>query len=227
MRTVPAVTPACALVVALACASPEPAVQEGPGAEITFDGLHRVDHAAFQKVWVRPRVSLAGYQKVWLVYSGFAYKSPPRRRGPYPLTPRQVERLERALREVFVEELTRDGGWEMAEGPGPDVLMVRAALIDVEVKAPPEPESPLDRVFIDSAGEATLVLELYDAQSREILARAADRRSAEPAGSIGMRNLAISNQVEVRRTLRRWARILRDRLDAAKELDLGQAYRDE
>ena len=47
----------------VACAS-EPTIQTGPEAEISFDGLHRVDNSVFRFVWVEPEIDLARYSKI-------------------------------------------------------------------------------------------------------------------------------------------------------------------
>ena len=127
----------------------------------------------------------------------------------------QQQLIRETLGEVFVEELERDGGWEVVQTQGPDALAIRGGLIDVVVHAPPEPTSGRDRVWVASAGEATLVLEIHDSQTGEILARIADRAAAEPVGG-GMRSMPINNRVEVRRMFRGWARRLRAGLDGAK-----------
>jgi hypothetical protein len=68
----------------------------------------------------------------------------------------------------------------------------------------------------------TLLMELRDALSGEILARVSDRREARAAGR-GPNDLyystAVSQAEDVRRVFRRWARILKARLDQIHELE--------
>ena len=47
-----------------ACASKPPSFQEGPDAEVTFDGLVRVDNTAFKRVWADPDADLNRYTKI-------------------------------------------------------------------------------------------------------------------------------------------------------------------
>ena len=205
------------------CASPAaPTLQSGPGAERSHDGLVRVDHARFDRVWVRQGASLAGYDKVKLEYAGFAYRRQPRRSNRtatdnFAIDESQQRLIRETLGEVFVEELERDGGWQVVQTQGPDVLGIRGGLIDVVVHAPPEPTSARGGVWVASAGEATLVLEIHDSQTGEILARIANRDDAEPVGG-GMRSMPINNRIEVKRMFRGWARRLRAGLDGAKAL---------
>jgi hypothetical protein len=197
-------------------------VQTGGSAERTFDGLVRVDHARFDRVWVRPGGSLVGYESVQLTYAGFAYRREPRGNNRtatdnYALDAKQQLLLRETLAEVFVEELERDGGWRVVQEAGPKSLSIRGGLIDVVVHAPPERGSNRDRVWVASAGEATLVLEIHDSETGQILVRIADRDAAESAGG-GMRSMPINNRFETRRMFRGWAKRLRSGLDAAQAL---------
>jgi len=67
--------------------------------------------------------------------------------------------------------------------------------------------------YIDSVGDATLVLELRDSESNEILARVADRREAEaPAAGFGG-NIPVTAWMQVHLLAQTWASRLRKRLE--------------
>ena len=73
-----------------------------------------------------------------------------------------------------------------------------------------------------SAGAVTLVLEVRDSQSGEIIARVADRRDPSASNSGGM--VRVSPQAvraDMRRLFESWATTLRERLDdlRATEID--------
>ena len=73
-----------------------------------------------------------------------------------------------------------------------------------------------NEIFLDEVGRATLVVELQDAQGGEILARAVDRRAADPVDSTGTnvsRVTSVQAWTEVRRLARRWASIVTQRID--------------
>jgi hypothetical protein len=67
-------------------------------------------------------------------------------------------------------------------------------------------------IYLESAGEATLMLELLDAESNTVLLRATDRRSAERQ-SMPFASNSVSNWAEVKRMAQYWARLLRESLD--------------
>jgi hypothetical protein len=213
-------------LAALACAGGAPRFQPGPDAEPTHDGLLRLEHTSFDRAWARPGLDLSGYRRILLVSDGIHYTRPPRTGRSavdFALQPFEREQLETELRGAFVEALFSDDGWKIAEVAGPDALLLRVALIDVVVDAPPEPLSSRDDVLVDSAGSAVLVLELYDSVTREALARVADRGDFEPAGGALMRSNSINNRAEIRRTFRAWAGLLRRRLDELRTLRLPEA----
>jgi hypothetical protein len=63
-------------------------------------------------------------------------------------------------------------------------------------------------------GEATLIVELFDSESHEILARVADRRRIDrQTGS--WQNNSINNRAAARKLFRRWATLLVQGLDYA------------
>jgi len=71
-------------------------------------------------------------------------------------------------------------------------------------------------IWLSSLGEGTLVIELADSLSGEVIFRAVDRRAIESVGSATRANSA-STWGEVRRWARRWATRLREGLDSIHE----------
>lgn len=198
-----------------------PRIQTGPDAEVSFDGLHRVDRTVMDVAWAMPTLDLTEYSKLMLVRGGFAYREVDdpgrydRSATEFPIEPENRARFEEEVGEVFREELAKIENWEYVTEPGPDVLVLVGYIIDVVSAVPPEPIGR-NRIYLTRVGEATLVLELRDSMSNEILARSADRRGADPAWPI--ESSRVTNLAEVRRLARTWARILVKRLDQLAEL---------
>lgn len=202
----------------LACAPIEPSLDQGPQAEVTHDGLHRVDHPRrFQRVWIKPGASLASYSNIVTVDAGIHYTRPPRSsRDEFPISEKQLENLRGGLRQAIEEELTRGGRFTLVEERGPEVLALRVALIDVFLAQPRE-STVRDQSYGSDAGSATLVVELFDSQSLEILARIADRRLAE-RDSASWRNDAITNRQAAKHLFQDWARRLAEALESTQSL---------
>jgi len=207
-----------------ACASPAPAIQTGPGAETTFDGLVAVDNTVLSKVWVRPGIDLNGYTKVLPVITGIQYAAAREYRGNmslrssdanFPMSDAEKERFETAANEIFLEEFAKSTKFEVTDQLGDDVLLVRVEILDVTSLVPPE--SPGQRIYVRTVGEAGLVLEIYDSKEKQILARAADRREfGFPGDQIRMTSRGM-NQSQVRTGLKGWARVLVNGLDSMKD----------
>ncbi len=219
-----------AVVVGLtACAStpaPPPTLQTGPEAEVTVDGLVRVDNAVVPVAYRKPDADLRPYTRVLLDPVEVAYQKDPgnRRRSTmgggqqnFALTPRQMENFRGWFHEAVVEALTGDGGYELVTEPGPDVLRVSASLIDLVVRVPTETAGRQD-VYTRSYGLVSLIVELRDSQSGEILVRAADRR--DPTRNTDVRLAEVNPtfvRADVQGMFRHWADLLRERLDGLRE----------
>lgn len=218
---------AAVMALLLGCGTTVPTLETGPNAEITHDGLHRVDRSRrFDRAWVKPGASLEGYTKVMLVGAGIHYKRPPKRvHHEYALSEKQLTHMREGLRDAFADALEENGGWQIVTERGPDVLVLRGALIDLVVTAPTDGFGR-DRSYSSSVGQATLVIELFDSESLEILLRIADRGLAENESS--WRNDEITNRAAARRLFRKWAYRFRSALDAARTVGLpGEARTDE
>jgi hypothetical protein len=209
------------VMVIAGCVTPEATIQTGPDAETTHDGLVRVDNSAFQRAWVDPTIDLSQYSKIMPGNATFEFRAV---RGSgtsmsrsnateFPISEADQQRLKDMADEIFTEELRKSERFTMVDAPGPDVLVVRGAMLDIVSNVPPQTAGRSD-IFISRVGEATLVLEIVDSMSGETLARAAERGAAQPAGNRGVRSSRPANTSEVRRLFRRWAVRLREGLDS-------------
>lgn len=216
---------ACVVFVA-ACQSAPPTIQQGPDAEVSFDGLNKVDHSRADSAWARPDIDLSTYTKLLPVSSGFEY-TPAENRGrtqiernrggPYFIDDRSRENFESEVQKIFQEELQKVQGWEFVTEPGPDVLIIRGALLDITSEVPPDFIDGRSSIFISRVGSATLVLELRDSETNTVLARSVDRRAAERGGGQMFESNRVTNNSEVRRLIRRWASSLVDSLNGFYE----------
>ncbi len=210
-----------AILLIFGCATSTPTIDTGPDAEVTFDGLHEIKGSIADKAWARPDLELSQYSKIRLQGAGIEYRpggesgrtSMARSRGgPYEVTEKQKEGLRQVVAEAFLDELGKSEKYSLVNESGPDVLLVRGALLDVVSYVPPEPIGR-GSIYLSRVGEATLVLELRDSITEAILARVVDRRAAEDMGGMLQESNRVHNTAEVRRLAKRWASMLRERLD--------------
>jgi len=216
------------LVVVTGCAAtPPPTLQTGPNAEVSADGLVRVDNSVVPLAYLKPDMDLTPYTRFMLDPVEIAYQKDPgnRRRSDFAGTVRnfalsqsQMEDLQEMFQEAVVEALTEEDGYELTTEPAPDVLRITAALIDLVVAIPTE-MSGMQDVYTRSYGMVTLVLEVRDSQSGEILARAADRRDPTRGTDVRMaRVYPGAARVDTRFLFEHWGDLLRERLDALREM---------
>jgi hypothetical protein len=217
-----AAAPALAACLAIgACSTPNPVIDtEAP----TYDGMVPVRDSGMKEAWVKPDIDLSRYERMLLLPVEVQFRAVRpaalsavgrSQDREFPLRPVDQQRLVDIVTEVFREELAKSRHLALVTEPGPDVLMVRASLLDIVSKVPPE-EAGRSEIFLDEIGAATLVLELQDSQSGETLARAVDRRAADPVDYTGTnvsRVTSVTAWTEVRRVARRWASTVTQRID--------------
>jgi len=214
------------LVAALATAcSSTPTFQTGEDAEVTFDGLTRLDRTVLDVVWAREDIDLTRFSKIMFEDLGVEYRPST---GPYSgragttnvrrtnardfqLNDDQRAAFEAEISAAFLDEMGRSERFQIVEEKGDDVLLVRIGLLDVVSMVPPDTIGR-SQIFLDRVGEATLVLEIHDSVSNAIYARAVDRRAAQ--SQTARESNQVTNRAEVRRLGRRWGTIIRDGLDS-------------
>ncbi len=185
-----------------------------PAPAVTHDGLHRVAGAKMQNAYLKPGEDFSQYTRVRLLDCYVAFKKN-WKMGRARMTTRDMENIKQSLaeefRKVFVEELEQ-GGYPVVEESDQDVLLLRPAIIDLDVVAPDTMSAGRSESFARSAGAMTLYVELYDSVSGEILARAIDREASRFGGGVTWANRG-TNVREARKMLKHWADLLRRKLD--------------
>ena len=207
------------------CSSAPPTIQQGPDAEVSFDGLHVVDNAAFREAWADPDIEFSRYNKIMPGGAFFEFRAVRRTSGTTRARSSDREfyidedaraRLEEEVTAIFAEELANSTRFTVVDEPGPDVLIIRGGLHDIVSFVPPEPIGR-GEIWLSSVGEITLLLEVVDSLSGEVIARAVERRAAERGGGMAIQANRVTTWAEVRRLTRRWATTLRDGLDSIPE----------
>ena len=193
--------------------------EEAP--EVTHDGLHRVPDSKVGFAYQKPEADFTPNKKAMILDVYVAFRAnwlrDQNRSSVHRVTHSDMERMKSdvadLLREVFVERLEADDGFPVVEEPGEDVLLLRPAIIDLDVTAPDTSRSSRSRTFTAEAGAATLFLELFDSVSGEILARVIDRQVSRETGGFMTWSNRVSNRAAAQRVMRGWADLLRSGLD--------------
>ena len=117
-----------------------------------------------------------------------------------------VERIRASFRRAFTAAIGDD--YEIVDSAGPDVLKVRAQLIDMKITGR-EGDYVASGMLRDivARGELTFVMEMIDSESGTVLARAGDQTAD------GLKSGETAAWVEVDRAAEYWAGLFRDWLD--------------
>lgn len=213
------------LFIPVVVISAEPAANPpGAGAEVSKEML-RSRNPSLKLSWLKPQGSIGSFSQIMLAPTEFGYRDVKpvygtsiaySSRTDFPVSEPNRSELTKVVAEVFREELTRNKHYQLVTEPGPGVLIVRTSLLDIVSHVPPEPPGRTE-VYVDTVGDATLLLEFVDAATGEPLARAVDRRTAEPGLGIGgfgdVHAVAPTVWAEVRELLHRWGRTMGSRID--------------
>jgi hypothetical protein len=188
-----------------------------------FENLVPVDDSQVAKAFVDPNADFSVFKRVMLLETFVAFRSGwerDQRRGTrgVRITASDMERIKTGVAElfnsVFIEVLEADDGFEIVTEPDYDVLLIRAAIIDLDVTAPDVSTPGRSRTYAADSGAATLYIELYDSVSGQIIGRALDRQAARNPGNVMRWTNRASNTADARRVFRGWATQLRTFLDS-------------
>lgn len=191
--------------------------------EKTSNGLVLKEHTKSRVVYAAPGATLDQYTKVWLVDCYVAFAKNWERDYNFNVVGLEqrvnaddMKRIENDLsaefKKVFTKEL-QDGGYELVEKAADDVLVVRPAIINLDVTAPDLERSFVNSV-VQSAGSMTLYMELYDSATNAQIAEIYDAE-ADNSG-LAERADRVTNKAAADRIIKRWADELRSHLGAVQ-----------
>ncbi|MEO1202598.1 MAG: DUF3313 family protein [Pseudomonadota bacterium] len=198
------------------------AVAQDEWPQTTHDGLELQDTDSTAVVYWRPGATLQGYTKVYLVEAPVAFKKNWKRNQNTStmgignkVTSSDMEKIKQTLseefRRVFVEELESDGRLEVVDELGEDVVVIKPAIINLDVAAPDVRNTERNVSMVTSAGEMTLYLEFYDAVTGEIFGRVLDRK-VDDKFNFAMQANRVSNKRDADKILKAWASALREHI---------------
>jgi len=191
------------------------AVSRADQAPTSWDGLVLVPSKKIKLVYLAPGADFRVYTKVMIDPTEIAFDQKWLREyndqaafgnqiSSYDLRNAVASGVKDAS-DVF-EKAFADGGYPVVTAPGPDVLRVRTAIVNIQVAAP-DLITSTGRTFSTSraAGAATFVIEARDSESGAVLGRAVDARLAGDDGII-LRN-SVTNWSDFRELAKTWAKI--------------------
>jgi hypothetical protein len=196
------------------CASTRPQVAD------EWDGLVRQPNTRLRALFLKPDAELAGYLniKVDPVQVSFARNWEANRGGRSSLRRLDAADIQAIqtgvadlVNELFTAELGR-GGYQIVQEAGAETLRVTASVVDLYIAAPDNMSAGRGRTYTANSGRMTLLLEVRDSITGELLARAVDARSGRGSGTWSVTN-RVTNTADARRAINIWAAALRAALD--------------
>jgi hypothetical protein len=186
------------------------------------------EKSGFKETWVAPGADFTKYSKLYIWKAEFQFRDvgPARRsrstmlstrKSEFGISEKDREEFQRIVREAFLDEIQKAKNFELVEDLDRNTLVMRGAVLDIISRVPPETVGRSE-IYLQSIGEATLVMELIDAGTGEVVALVAERRHLQRSGSSGIGSMP-TNTVTIVADLRGWARraarVLRTELDDA------------
>jgi hypothetical protein len=188
--------------------------------DLTFDNLVKVEDPAVAMAYIDPDADFSVFKRVAVLEPHVAFRSnwqrDQNRSRSRNISTRDMERIKADVatqfERVFTERLEA-AGYPVVDVAGDDVMVIRPAIIDLDITAPDTRNAGRTRTFTSSTGAATLYMQLFDSVTGEIIGRAADRQSVRSgSGTVSWSN-SVTNTADARRMFGRWADRLIEFLD--------------
>jgi hypothetical protein len=181
----------------------------------SWDGLVEVKPKRMDAAFLLPGADFRPYTKVMIDPTQVAFQKDwfKRMNDTRDLSRRvskeEAEQILAAARtnfdEVFAAEYAK-AGYSVVTTPGPDVLRVSTAVVNLYINAPDVGSTGMSKTFTTEAGEATLFVEVRDSQSGALMGRVIDRRETQGIAGRTQANRA-TNTTEFRLLFQNWAGI--------------------
>lgn len=179
---------------------------------LTWDGLVAVEESAVHAAFINPDADFSVFSRISILEPHVAFRSNWRRdqnrSRSRNVSANDMDRIKSdvagLLKDVFIDQLEA-AGYEVVNYAGDDVLVLRPAIIDLDVTAPDTRSAGRSRTYTASTGAATLLLELFDSTTGQILGRAIDRRTAGRSRGFATASNRVTNRADARREFRAWA----------------------
>ena len=191
-----------------------PASAREKTAPAIVDGLHLVPDTQLGLVYAEPDADLSVYKQLLLIDAQVAFKKNWQREinqdKPYHVTAEDMQKIREEVSALFREIFTRElqsAGFVLVSQQSPDTMIIRPAILDLNVNSPDNPRGGTTRNITESAGDMTLYLELRDSITGDVLVKAMDfqfdRSNITPFMMDRTRNERAARQL-----LTNWAQVL-------------------
>lgn len=195
--------------------------------QTTIEGLELAKVSELTLVYVEPGADLGHYNRILLADTFVAFKKNWKRQQNRSYSNRistsDMDKIKTELaglfREVFTEVLEA-GGYELVTESADDVLIIKPAIINLDIRAADTMSTSGMRSYSESAGEMTLYLELYDSVTDDLIAKALDTQRDRQTGYFQWQT-RVTNRAAAKRILTVWANVLKHGLNEVRSVSDG------
>ena len=191
------------------------AVSRDPGRELTVDGLREVRHRTNHREFAKPGADLSAYGKIMIRPVRISYTIAGETEA---VASKDYDRLNRQLRSAVEEALRKD--YAIVDETGVDVLLLEISILELSLKHQGQSRAT---IFVTNQ-DVTIVADLRDSTSQELLYRAQDRRRIADSPLLLMDAIEFWSNLE--RSLEIWATSLVEILDHATTRHAAWAAKD-
>lgn len=192
--------------------------------EYTVEGLKRVPHPeSLTVVYAEPGANLSQYQRVYITEPLVAFKKnwqrDQNRKVGTNVSSGDMDRIKKAAAELFLDVFTKElekGGYQLTQERAEDVLIVRPAVLDMDIPVPDSMNAVRGGSYSRNFGSMTMYIELYDSETGDLLAKALDKRESYDNFYMYENSRPFIRR-QARRLMEPWAEALRKGLDRARQ----------
>ena len=150
---------------------------------LSYEGLAPAASRRFDSAEFRPGVDFTRYTAVHIDDPVLEFRTPDAGSGEFPLSADQQRRFHDMLAAAFTDEFAGRDGIAVVDHSGPEVVTLDVRVLDIRATVPPRTVGRVGRgrIALEASGSVTLVIEVRDSVSGEILARGVEAR--EVAGA--------------------------------------------
>ncbi|WP_076539259.1 DUF3313 family protein [Shewanella sp. UCD-KL21] len=219
----------------MGCASGPATLQQGPDAEITKEGLVKVDNSRLALSYARPDVNWGQYTKLYFEPTQVTNDHPKDYRAPridrqsdganatYDLPQESLDKMALQFSKTVSDVFNSEQPFELVTEKGPNTLVIETAVTDIRLSAPIEKSrksyNSMGKTYTQNSGSMVLLAVLKDGQSGEVLAKAADR-------GVGFdqwrQNTQVFNWGDVKTVYRHWVNDFKNALMTAAAEEKSQ-----
>ncbi len=200
-------------LAAMSGCAPQP-TQPMDKTSFDFEGLEQVPSQHFTAVFGRLGTDFTHYDGVVVNNVELAFRTPDRSENQFPVNADSKERFRDFLRQQFVTEFENLQNIEVVQAPGPTVLDLHVRVQDILATIPGRRVGATGRATfaLEAIGEITLVIELRDSESEEVLVRVFDQRALEGVAMF-QDDKPVTRWPDIEEICKQWARRVREGLD--------------